>query len=255
MTINLFDGIAVIRRDLETDDMGRAPRVLFNKMLSLPAGDIAIWCWDGAGAKKHRQAIYPPYKANREPQPSAIWKTIQMMQEVFKHTPALQVTVPTYEADDLIAHLARDCKGQEVMIHSVDRDLSALFTLPGVKGTFPPPKDVLPYWVSLYKCCVGDASDNIKGIPGFGRKTWDKVDALNLLPQLRDMTLLAKGTPELLEVLPTKVKNWLDDEANWPTLGAMQEVIAFRRVEVALPWIVGKKDLAAGDKILKEFLL
>lgn len=256
MTIHIFDGIAVVRSRLETDTTGRVPRGLFTEMLSLRPGDIAIWCWDGPGAKAHRQSLYPPYKANRVPQPSAIWKTIEMMQEVFKHTPALQVTMPTYEADDLIAHIARTChQEQAVHIHSIDKDLSALFTYSDVTGTFTPPKGVEPEWVPLYKLCVGDPSDNIKGITGFGEKTWADLRDAGLLEPLRLQLNSQTTTVDVLGRLPKKCQNWLAERDNWITLDQMRRVIEFRPVTEPLTYIKGVRNDAAGDAILKEFFL
>ncbi|MDE2105560.1 MAG: hypothetical protein KGL39_50505 [Patescibacteria group bacterium] len=254
MTIHLYDGIAVIRRELETDEMGRAPRKIFTNMLTIPAGDVVIWCWDGAGAKAYRQAIYPNYKANRVPQPDGVWKTIQMMQDVLKHTKALQVTMAGYEADDLIAHFAKDTAPEKVLIHSIDRDLSALFN-DRVSGTFDPPKGVAPGEVQLYKLCVGDNSDNIKGIPGFGEKTWQLVKELGMLEGLRLFLNNQTTTMDVMKQLPTKVHNWFNAEESWKTLRAMQKVISFRPLEEQPKFVVGRFNPQAGDAILQEFML
>jgi hypothetical protein len=252
--IHLYDGIAIVRRELERDDSGRAQRSLFNKMLSLPAGDVAVWCWDGRGAKAYRQAIYPLYKSKRPPQPDGVWKTISLMKDVFRHTRALQATMDGYEADDLIGHLSRDCAPEKVLIHSIDRDLSALFN-DRVSGTFEPPKGVLPSEVQLYKICVGDQSDEIKGVPGFGAKSWETLKVMGHLPALQ--TYIETGTLDrtMWNALSKKVQNWFCAEESWDTLRAMRDVIAFRPVTEPLKFIVGKPDFSAGDALLKEFLL
>jgi hypothetical protein len=263
VTLHLYDGIAVVRRALETDVMGRVPRRIMNDMLSLPPRDVAVWCWDGAGAKTFRQGIFAPYKAKREPQPDGVWKTIQLIRDVLKHTRAMQVTVPTYEADDLIAHYARSApRGTAIMIHSVDRDLSALMVNPDVKASFGEGiKGVPPEWVPLFKLTVGDSSDEIPGTPGFGRKTWDKIAAAGLLQQLHDVLLECETKPfaaippatGVLLLLPKRCQSWLNEQG--ATLRAMRKVIAFREVTDPIKVVVGVPDAAKGDAILKEFLL
>ena len=137
MTVHLYDGIAVIRRDLESDQLGRAPRKIFLDMMAVKPTDVAVWCWDGQGAKQWRQAIYPAYKAKRVPQPDSVWATIKMMRNVLRYTKALQVTAPEFEADDLIAHYAQQANAaSHVKIHSVDKDLSALMVNPYVTASF-----------------------------------------------------------------------------------------------------------------------
>ena len=251
MALHLYDGIAVVRRDLESDSMGRVPRKILNDMFALPKGDVAIWCWDGKGAKAYRQRTYPAYKAKRLPQPDGVWKTITMIQDMLRHTPALQVTIPEYEADDLIAYYVGF--GVPTKIHSVDRDLSALLVSNNITATFSPINGVSAGWVQFYKSTVGDQSDNLKGIPGFGEKTWEKLRGMGMLDMLEDKL---NGKPVILNILaelPKKSQDYLAEHLDeWR---AQRDVIRFREVPNTDDYVVtGVPNYQLGDSILARFM-
>lgn len=65
--IYIIDGMLYVRRELEKDLTGRAPRKIINAMLSMQPGDIALWCWDAPGSRQRRQELYPAYKGKRSP--------------------------------------------------------------------------------------------------------------------------------------------------------------------------------------------
>lgn len=170
--IYIIDALFHVRRELERDVTGRAPRRIINDMLATQAGDVNIWCWDGAGAKKRRQAIFPAYKSKRLPHPDNIWPMVNLLREGLAFTPSVQITVPTYEADDVIATIVRAYPVTNKHIRSQDRDLSQLFDghTSADFTTELPPDDV-----RLYKTLVGDASDNIPGVKLFGQKGWAQL--------------------------------------------------------------------------------
>ena len=144
---------------------------------------IAI-AFDEALDSCFRNALYPAYKANREPAP-------EELRRQFAHCKALCVALGLpvlahrdYEADDLIGsalHAAR-AQGHRGVIVSADKDLSQLLSgldeqwdyARGQRWTFAGVKarhGVEAHQIADYLALTGDAVDNIPGVPGIGSKT------------------------------------------------------------------------------------
>jgi DNA polymerase-1 len=142
--------------------------------------------WDAG--MSGREEVYDEYKAGRRERPDLLseqWPHLHPLVESFGYE---NVKVPGYEADDVIATLARRAHGQglEVMVVTGDRDLFQLIE-PGVRvmatgrgitdtkiydrdavlDRYGIPPDLVPDFVGL----KGDTSDNIPGVPGIGDKT------------------------------------------------------------------------------------
>ena len=144
-----------------------------------------------------RKEIFPGYKANRDAQPEDLSTQIPMMRELIAawNLPILQVD--GFEADDVIATLARqsddDC---EVVIVSTDKDLMQLVSdrivlLDTMKDKRLGPAQVEerfgvpPEKLLDVRALVGDPSDNIPGVKGIGEKgaaklidEWDTLENL-----------------------------------------------------------------------------
>lgn len=157
-----------------------------------------VIAFDEAHDSCFRNAIYPAYKANRDPAP-------EELRRQFGHCRALCVALGLavlshreYEADDLIgsaAHAAR-ANGFRAVIVSADKDLSQLLGDQdeqwdyarnqrwGAAGV-PARHGVQARQMADYLALCGDAVDNIPGVPGIGAKTaaallahFDSLDAL-----------------------------------------------------------------------------
>jgi 5'-3' exonuclease len=161
--------------------------------------------------------------------------------------------VDGWEADDVIGTLVRANPGK-FRVHTNDMDYGQIATmcvLDGVnmKGV---PHDRVP----LYKALVGDTSDNIAGIPGFGPTRW-----LEMEPYWDDiLAAIVTGTPEAFVGLPFKPKvlSWLTSEENVKLLQAMLTITYFQNVpmdEVNGGCIVGVPNKTAGRARLAEFFL
>ncbi len=131
-----------------------------------------------------RNAIYPAYKAHRDPAPEELTRQ-------FAHCKALGVAMGLpvmahveYEADDLIGTAAAQVRreGHAVVIVSADKDMAQLldegdwqwdfarnerWDCAGVKPRY----GIHAHQVADYLGLTGDASDNIPGVPGIGPKT------------------------------------------------------------------------------------
>jgi 5'-3' exonuclease len=144
---------------------------------------IAI-AFDEALDSCFRNALYPAYKANREPAP-------EQLRRQFGHCKALCLALGLvvlahreYEADDLIGSALHDARarGFRGLIVSADKDLSQLlgaideqwdyargqrWGAAGVKARH----GVHAHQIADYLALCGDAVDNIPGVPGIGAKT------------------------------------------------------------------------------------
>ena len=143
-----------------------------------------------------RHKLYDAYKGTRKGMPPELVEQVPLMREMLTAMGVKTVSMPGYEADDLLGTLARksEQKGMEVTILSGDRDLLQLATdkvmirLPKTsKGkttieNFHTAEvlekyQVTPPQIIELKALMGDSSDNIPGIPGVGEKTATKIIA------------------------------------------------------------------------------
>ncbi|MFM2179096.1 MAG: polymerase [Verrucomicrobiota bacterium] len=136
-----------------------------------------------------RHEIFPEYKAQREEMPEDISSAIP---QLYRLCAAMQIPLLTrdgYEADDIIGILAKRSEGQgmETFMVTPDKDFGQLVSdtvkiyKPGRQGAdveILGSKEVCERWgierpeqVVDILAIMGDAVDNIPGIPGFGEKT------------------------------------------------------------------------------------
>lgn len=139
-----------------------------------------------------RHADYQEYKAGRKPTAPELRPQFDLIKDCLSAMGVRQLTCPTFEADDILGTFARRC--EESGIHAVlvtgDRDSMqlvtetshVLYTKRGVSDVvmYTPEKvledfGVTPAQIPDLKGLMGDASDNIPGIPGIGQKTAVKL--------------------------------------------------------------------------------
>ncbi|WCM94617.1 DNA polymerase I [Acidovorax sp. NCPPB 2350] len=145
--------------------------------------DYAACVFDASGPT-FRDALYPEYKAHRAPMPDDLRAQIEPIHEVVRLLGWPVVCVPGVEADDVIGTLAVCAarEGIEVIVSSGDKDLSQLVDeritiidtmsgkrrdVAGVTAEFGVP----PALMVDYQTLVGDAVDNVPGVPKVGPKT------------------------------------------------------------------------------------
>jgi DNA polymerase-1 len=170
---------------------GRATNAIFGfvKMLARMRGvvkpsHIAV-VWDG-GLSRERMELLPEYKAQRPSMPDDLASQIE---EIIVYLGAARIPSllqEDVEADDIIASLARMAVqgGDAVVIASADKDFFQLVS-PSVGLLNPNDKSdtiwaaaqvmaktgVEPAQVIDWLSLIGDAVDNIRGVPGVGPKT------------------------------------------------------------------------------------
>ena len=139
-----------------------------------------------------RHADYEAYKAGRKPTAPELRPQFGLVQECLSAMGIRQLTCPTFEADDILGTMARRCEesGIHALLVTGDRDSMqlvtetshVLYTKRGVSDVvlYTPEKvledfGVTPAQIPDLKGLMGDASDNIPGVPGIGEKTAVKL--------------------------------------------------------------------------------
>jgi len=223
----LIDGTAFAYRSFFaiksglTDSKGRPTnavfgftRVLLKILREQDPSHIAV-VFDAKG-KTFRNEMYPDYKAHRPPTPQELIDQLPLIDRVIE-----ALTIPVFriegvEADDVLGTLGRraEAEGMEVVLVSGDKDLLQLVTehtcvydpYKGDAGLWYAPEDVRerfgvgPEHVVDTLGLMGDAADNVPGVPGIGEKT-----ARALLEKYGSM----KGVYDHIEELKGKQKERL----------------------------------------------
>lgn len=146
--------------------------------------------------KTFRHKMFEAYKGTRKGMPDELREQVPLMKEVLHAMGVKVLEAPGYEADDIIGTMSRvgEQNGMQVTVLSGDRDLLQLATeqvlikIPKTKGgqttveNYHAEDVVALYGVTPtefidMKGLMGDASDNIPGVPGIGEKTAGKIIA------------------------------------------------------------------------------
>lgn len=148
---------------------------------------IAV-AFDESLEQSYRNEIYPAYKANREPAPDELKRQFALCREVVDALGVAQYGSSRYEADDIIGTLATraQASGIPVTVVSRDKDLTQLITrsdtywdaIADVRYGYDDIEErfgVIPERMADFLALMGDAVDNIPGVPGVGRKTAQKL--------------------------------------------------------------------------------
>lgn len=253
--IRIIDANNFARIALET---GQNVSDLYFEISNIALVHPTFVVWDGKNSIKKRRDIYPDYKKGRPGLPEDLRAQFDFLQQMVRISPATQLIVPDVEADDVIAALARKCHPDRVEIHSMDKDLAAI-----PNATLLPKKELPcpPRRLRLYKTLVGDKADNIKGIPGFGPKAWDKLED-HILDQLEIFLrekVVDRGFRELLTKVSTpKVGKWLIDDSNIDLIQRYWKIIGFFPVNDKLLTEYMENGIynpAAARQIFDEFFL
>ena len=144
---------------------------------------IAI-AFDEALDSCFRNALYPAYKANRDPAPPELKRQFAWCKALCQAVGLITLAHSDYEADDLIgsaAHRAR-ADGFRSVIVSADKDMSQLLDTHDVQYDFAKGvrwgadgvkarQGVHAHQIADYLALTGDAVDNIPGVTGIGPKS------------------------------------------------------------------------------------
>ncbi len=174
-------------------------------------------CFDKGGSAD-RVEMYQEYKANRDATPEGIKTAVPYIYEILKamHIPIM--VKEGYEADDVIGTLAKKAEkeGYQTFMVTPDKDFAQLVSenifmyrpmfgggyetwgIPEVQKKF---EITDPLQVIDFLGMMGDASDNIPGLPGVGEKT-----AKKFLAAYGSMENLLANTHELKGKMKEKIE-------------------------------------------------
>jgi len=211
-----------------------------------------------------RKEIYPEYKANRSAMPEDLVPQIPLIKELVRafNMPALEV--PGFEADDIIATLARrfEAQGLAITVVTGDKDLMQIVServrlLDTMKDKISGLAEVAerfggtPDKVIEVQALAGDSSDNVPGVPGVGEKTAVKLinefgTVENLLANLDQVkgklqeklrefghqALLSKQLVTLIDTMELEVDypEFALSEPNRPALTALFKELEFPKL-------------------------
>lgn len=171
------------------------------------------------GGSVERTELFEDYKANRDETPEAIKIAVPYIQNILKALKIPVVELAGYEADDLIGTLSKQAEkeGYKVFMVTPDKDFGQLVSenifmyrparmgngieiwgIPEVQKRFGVER---PEQVIDYLGMMGDASDNIPGLPGVGDKTAQKF-----LAQFGSLEGLLANTDQLNGKMKEKVE-------------------------------------------------
>jgi len=168
-------------------------------------------CFDKGGSDL-RNELYKEYKANRDATPEPIMIAIPYIQDILKAMHIPVVVLPGCEADDVIGTLAKQAEKENFKVFMVtpDKDFAQLVSenifmyrparmgngieilgIPEVQKKFGVKR---PEQVIDFLGMMGDAADNIPGLPGVGEKTAMKfIEEFETMENLLANTHLLKG--------------------------------------------------------------
>ena len=175
-------------------------------------------CFDKGGSAD-RTEMFAEYKANRDATPDAIKIAVPYIQNILKAMHIPVVELEGMEADDIIGTLAKQAEKEDYKVYMVtpDKDFGQLVSenifmyrparlgngieiwgIPEVQKRFGVER---PEQVIDYLGMMGDASDNIPGLPGVGDKT-----AKKFIEEFGSMENLLANTDKLKGKMKEKVQ-------------------------------------------------
>ncbi|MDR0806446.1 MAG: DNA polymerase I [Enterobacteriaceae bacterium] len=137
-----------------------------------------------AKGKTFRDELFAEYKSHRPPMPDDLRLQIEPLHKMVAAMGIPLLVVAGVEADDVIGTLAKEAaaKGRDVLISTGDKDMAQLVTpqvtlINTMNNSILGPEEVCekygvpPELIIDFLALMGDASDNIPGVPGVGEKT------------------------------------------------------------------------------------
>ena len=217
-------------------------------------------CFDKGGSAD-RTEMFSEYKANRDATPDAIKIAVPYIQNILKamHIPVVELA--GMEADDIIGTLAKQAEKEDYKVFMVtpDKDFGQLVSenifmyrparmgngieiwgIPEVQKRFGVER---PEQVIDYLGMMGDASDNIPGLPGVGDKT-----AKKFIEEFGSMENLLANTDKL----KGKMKEKIQENAE---LGILSKKLATIFVDCDVTFNAKDYELSMpdGDKVQEIF--
>ena len=220
----IFRGYYAFIKNPRINSTGMDTSAIFGFMNSLldvikrEKPDHLAVCFDKGGSVS-RTELFEAYKANRDETPEAIKIAVPYIQKILEGMNIPVIEKAGYEADDIIGTLAKQAEkeGFQTFMVTPDKDFAQLVSenifmyrparmgngieiwgIPEVLDKFEIER---PEQVVDYLGMMGDAADNIPGLPGVGDKT-----AKKFLKAYGSMEGLLENTHELKGKMKEKVE-------------------------------------------------
>ncbi|MDD2484063.1 MAG: DNA polymerase I [Eubacteriales bacterium] len=218
-------------------------------------------------APTFRHVEYTEYKAQRKGMPPELAMQLPLLKEALEAMNVSMLEIDGFEADDIIGTVARRAEeqGMSTLIITGDRDAlqlaskktRILITKKGISEFELYDEDEIfekygfsPNQFIDYKGLMGDASDNIPGLPGVGEKTAhklilsfgsvenllakvDEVDSEKLREKIRDNAQIALLSRRLAEIdtnvpIETDFSAFRTEEPDYDKLIEIYEKLEFK---------------------------
>ena len=222
--------------------------------------------------------IFENYKANRAETPTDLKLQFPIMREAAKALGITTIEKEGFEADDIIATIAKSAekKGYNIEIITADKDIAQLVN--NNITIYDPMKDSLFSTEKIYErfgveprnlrdffALVGDSSDNIPGLPGIGPKTasrlinehknldliYENIESItpiriqNIIKNNKELAYLSRSLVTLVDNIPIEM-NFEDLGLIQPILTAIKEKGYTEPTPIqakAIPVILERKDI------------
>ena len=247
-------------------------------------------CFDMGGSKS-RTELFSDYKANREETPEPITVAIPYIEKLLNAMHIPTVVKEGFEADDIIGTLAKQAEkeGYKVFMVTPDKDFAQLVSknifmyrpsrmgngieiwgIPEVQKKF---EIEHPEQVIDYLGMMGDAVDNIPGLPGVGDKTAKKllktygnIEAVlensheikgklgEKIEANKAQGLLSKKLATIMLDVPVKfeAEKYKFDDPDHSEANALFDELEFRRIKETFKKIFQKEKLNNLDDVHRE---
>ena len=247
-------------------------------------------CFDRVGSKSRTQ-LFSDYKANREETPEPITVGIPYIEKLLNAMHIPTVVKEGFEADDIIGTLAKQAEkeGYKVFMVTPDKDFAQLVSknifmyrpsrmgngieiwgIPEVQKKF---EIEHPEQVIDYLGMMGDAVDNIPGLPGVGDKTAKKllktygnIEAVlensheikgklgEKIEANKAQGLLSKKLATIMLDVPVKfeAEKYKFDAPDHSEVKALFDELEFRRIKETFKKIFQKEKLNNLDDVHRE---
>ena len=247
-------------------------------------------CFDMGGSKS-RTELFSDYKANREETPEPITVAIPYIEKLLNAMHIPTVVKEGFEADDIIGTLAKQAEkeGYKVFMVTPDKDFAQLVSknifmyrpsrmgngieiwgIPEVQKKF---EIEHPEQVIDYLGMMGDAVDNIPGLPGVGDKTAKKllktygnIEAVlensheikgklgEKIESNKAQGLLSKKLATIMLDVPVKfeAEKYKFDDPDHSEVNALFDELEFRRIKETFKKIFQKEKLNNLDDVHRE---
>ncbi|MFA5119133.1 MAG: DNA polymerase I [Candidatus Omnitrophota bacterium] len=194
--------------------------IMLHKILKEKKPDYLAVCFD-VSRNTFRQKKFTEYKSNRAPMPDDLSSQIPLIKEIVAAYGIPLFEKEGFEADDVLATLAKKAKEKKISTTIVSSDKDILQLVDDNTRVYSPYKDkgvvygeaeVIARFgleaarISDVVALMGDAIDNIPGVPGIGEKT-----ALSLVKQFGSLDEVLKRSDEIKsQKIRTAVREYND---------------------------------------------